>query len=295
MNLCYVLQRRNEEYCIDVFRREKNKPIDGEIVEYISNIYAVEELLNKQYDILFITNPTAMHYSSIQKYVDITKHMFIEKPVFADYTPNLDEIGLKKDGIYYVACPLRYNAVLQYVKQKIDLNDVISVQAISSSYLPDWRPGIDYRDTYSAHKELGGGVAIDLIHEWDYITHIFGFPEETLFAGGKFSNLDIDCEDLATYIGIYDNTIIEVHLDYFGREVQRKLVLYTKKDTIVCDIAYGVVSYLKEKREISLTEERNEYQKREIEHFLDIIDDVCQNDNDIENANKVLKIALNKK
>ena len=76
-----------------------------------------------------------------------------------------ERIQLKYGSTYYVACPLRYNAVIQYIKDNIDLQDVISVRSISSSYLPDWRPGVDYRKTYSAKKELGGGVSIDLIHE----------------------------------------------------------------------------------------------------------------------------------
>ena len=62
----------------------------------------------------------------------------------------------------------------QYVKNNVDLSKVYSARAISSSYLPDWRPGQDYRTTYSAHKDMGGGVSIDLIHEWDYLSWLFG-------------------------------------------------------------------------------------------------------------------------
>lgn len=42
---------------------------------------------------------------------------------------------------------------------------------------------------------------------------------------------------------------------------------------------------------IDLPEERTAYQKRELAHFLDIIERKCENDNSIANALEVLKIA----
>ncbi len=42
------------------------------------------------------------------------------------------------------------------------------------SYLPDWRPGNNYKKSVSAKKDLGGGVLLELSHELDYIRWIFG-------------------------------------------------------------------------------------------------------------------------
>jgi predicted dehydrogenase len=113
------------------------------------------------------------------------------------------------------------------VKQNVNPDDVICASAMSSSYLPDWRPGQDYRKTYSAHKDMGGGVSIDLIHEWDYLTWLFGMPTEYHSMINKVSNLEIDSDDLAIYIGKNDKTTFELHLDYFGRQTQRTLDLFT--------------------------------------------------------------------
>ncbi|WP_298654045.1 Gfo/Idh/MocA family oxidoreductase, partial [uncultured Proteiniphilum sp.] len=65
---------------------------------------------------------------------------------------------------------------------------------------PDWRPNTDYKKSYSAKKEEGGGVSIDLIHEWDYLIYLFGFPQEVYNLQGKFSHLDINSEDLESAI-----------------------------------------------------------------------------------------------
>lgn len=291
-NLSSILREREVSYEIDVYRHSDKRYIEeDDIRNIVSHVYSENEIDNHMYDVVFITNPTSLHYDAIQKCASHTKHMFIEKPIVNDWEIDVDALGLREDGIYYVACPLRYTAVLQYVKEHIDLTKVRSVRVISSSYLPNWRPGTDYRNTYSAHRELGGGVAIDLIHEWDYLTALFGFPEQTLKVIRKVSTLELDSDDLATYLGIYPDKVVELHLDYFGRKTIREMLLLTDENTIRADIANSKVVYENQDYSIDLSEDRDMYQKREIYHFLDMIDGKCENDNSIENALKVLKIT----
>lgn len=291
-NLVSVLNQRGVVWQIDVFRHS-GREIEEEIRSLVSNVYDDNSLEGKYYDVIFITNPTSLHYETIKRCVPHTRNMFIEKPVFEKWNEDIQELHCSDSSVYYVACPLRYTAVLQYIKSNVEPDSVFSARAVSSSYLPDWRPGVDYRDTYSAHKELGGGVAIDLIHEWDYLTMLFGFPEQVYYAGGKYSALDIDSDDLAAYIGTYKNRIIELHLDYFGRKTVRKATFYTSEETIVADLINSQVCYMKSGRTVDLTEERDAYQKRELEHFLDIVEGKCLNDSTIEHAAEVLKIARN--
>lgn len=290
-NISKVLCERGEDFQIDVFRHEGRVIEDRDIKTMVSNVYSTDQIYDRHYDIVFITNPTAKHYETIRKCIPYTKHMFIEKPVFDRYDKDIAGLHLKQGSVYYVACPLRYTSVIQYLKMNVKPEDVISVRAISSSYLPEWRPGIDYRKTYSAHKSLGGGVAIDLIHEWDYLIHLFGMPQKVLYAGGKYSNLDIDSDDLAVYVGLYNNRIIELHLDYFGRKTMRELLVYTADDTIHADLMDGKITYLKTGKVIESDETRDDYQCKEIEHFLAIIDGEIDNDSSIQHAADVLKIA----
>ena len=290
-NTAFVLDKRGIDYQIDVFRHEDRKINDSQINNIVSNVFEYEDINNKYYDIIFITNPTSMHYDTIKKCVNHTDHMFIEKPVFSDYQCDISRLSLKKDSLYYVACPLRYDGVIQYLIENLDTARVFSVRAISSSYLPAWRPGTDYRNSYSAHSNLGGGVDIDLIHEWDYLTLLFGFPYQVMYAHGKFSNLEIDSTDLATYIGVYSDKLVELHLDYFGRQTVRNINLYTDDDVIMPDIQNGYVNYMASGKKIDLHETRDNYQCVELEHFFDIIDGKILNDNTIENAVRVLRLA----
>lgn len=260
----------NEEFYfeIDSFRRS----LGSKISEGIDNEYTDINLIQDNYDIIFITNPTEMHLDTLKAFHDKGKHFFIEKPVVSLSQLNyVYDIKLRKDSLYYVACPLRYNAVIQFIKGNICVNDIYSIRAISSSYLPNWRPGQDYRETYSAHKDLGGGVSIDLIHEWDYLTYLFGWPEKVSSIIGKKSNLEIDSDDCAIYIAEYPGMIAELHLDYFGRKNIRKIEIFTKDDTIIGDIANNSIEYLVSGKMFNFREERDDFQKRELYHFLEMI------------------------
>ena len=162
---------------------------------------------------------------------------------------------------------------------------------MSSSYLPDWRPGQDYRQTYSAHASLGGGVDIDLIHEWDYLTWIFGMPTDCYGIVGRFSNLEIDSSDTALYVAKNNQMTFELHLDYFGRNTQRTLEIFTHDDTIQCDLIDGTIKYLKAGKIVNVSAERNMFQMAEIMHFFDIVEGRIENDSNVEHGIKVLKLT----
>lgn len=292
-NVCEYLNQKGNTFTIDLYRSKVGSDVPLDIRPLVTSIYSYDDIVesNIMYDVVFVTNPTSVHYDTIQKFKHRTKSFFIEKPVFDKTDIENSLFEELKDTICYVACPLRYSAALQYVKQNIDFSKSFSVRAISSSYLPDWRPGQDYRKCYSAHRDMGGGVGIDLIHEWDYLTWLFGTPVETYSIQRKISNLEIDSDDVAIYIGRTSKTSIELHLDYFGRSMIRTLEMFLPDDTIRCDIEDGRIEYLRTGKVIQLPSERNEYQMREIEHFFEIINNKIENDSTMEHAFHVLKLA----
>lgn len=289
-NVSTFLEEREDSYEIDLYRSSL-KPLPDDIQPLVSAEYLFSGAVQKDYEVVFVTNPTSMHYDTLKKFKTHTKSFFIEKPVFDSIEVEESIFEELKDIDCYVACPLRYNPVLQYVKDHINLDEVFAARAISSSYLPEWRPGQDYRQCYSAHRDMGGGVGIDLIHEWDYLTNFFGLPDKCYNIQDKISNLEIDSDDIAIYIAKVGNKTIELHLDYFGRKAARILELYTADDTIKCDILSGFVTYQKKGECIIMDAERNAFQMLEIEHFFDIINHKIPNDSTAEHAYAVLKLA----
>lgn len=285
-NLKGVCEDRGVSLTIDAVRRSADQ------VEGVDQVYSSEEGLPADYDVIFITNPTDKHLEALRLFHGHAKHFFIEKPVVSrDQINEAKQFCLKPGSVYYVAAPLRYNAVIQWVKENVNPDDVVSVRSISSSYLPDWRPGQDYRQTYSAHKDMGGGVSIDLIHEWDYLTYLFGWPAKVSSMIGRKSSLEIDSDDYAIYIAEFANMIAELHLDYFGRKTIREIELFTKDDTILGDIANNRITKLGNNQVIDFHEERDDYQKRELMHFIDIISHKANEENGYEHGLKVLGLT----
>lgn len=275
---------------ITVARRKKNAEIESPLKDMISHIISYEDELAEQYDAIFITNPTSLHYETLKKYLRYSNFFFIEKPVFLTGEEEISAF-MKKEKTFYIACPLRYTNVIQYLKDSIDLSLFYSIRCISSSYLPEWRVGIDYRNTYSAHRDMGGGVCIDLIHEWDYLHYLIGAPINIKSIIGKKSELEIDSDDIAVYIAEYPNKIVELHLDYFGRKTIRKIELIGKTDTIIADLIEQKIEWLSERKVIDLSQTRDEYQKLELIHFLNIVGRKCNSDNDLKTACRILRIA----
>jgi predicted dehydrogenase len=281
-NITAILKSRNISFQMDAFRK-KNERHEG-----ISNIYTTREDIPDGYDIIFITNPTSLHYEIMTSLKNRTKHFFVEKPIF-DKVQAFDFSG----GVCYIACPLRFHPVVRNLRDFTQDNNILAFRAICSSYLPDWRPGVDYKDNYSVKKTMGGGVELDLIHEIDYLKWIWGKPIKVHVEFDKKSNLEINSNDVALYIVKFSKVIGTLHLDYFGRYQQknrREIEVFTNDSTILFDITNNSVCNLLDNSKTYLDTE--DIYLNEMNYFLDTI--MTQNSdqyNSIPEAIDSLRIA----
>ena len=288
-NIFRYSQEKKEYLIIDLFRSSKSE-LPVEILNIINKQIFNQSDISEKYDAIFITNPTNLHYPTLLKMLPYSDNFFIEKPVFDKINVDLSALCDTKKN-YYVACPLRYTEILLAAKKFVETNNIFSVRAISSSFLPDWRPGIDYRTTYSAKKEMGGGVLIDLIHEWDYLSSFLGFPQKVEKYYGKYSNLEINSEDLAVYIAQYKDKLLELHLDYCGKQTRRSCEFITDEGVFCFDIANNQIlkNGIVQK---AFNDNRNDMYYNELKTFFAITKNMVDNPNTIENAIKVMKVAL---
>ena len=292
-NLTGILSEKNIDFKIHALR-SSNRSLPEDVRNLINKEVTTYDNLDDDYDITFITNPTDKHYETLKSILPKTKNIFIEKPLFMNTDIDPKSLQLNKDSVYYVAAPLRYNRVFATIEDFVKKNHVYSARAICSSYLPDWRKNIDYRKNYSARKDMGGGVSLDLIHEWDYLKHLFGMPNKLSYLKGTVSNLEIDSDDIAIYIAEYSDKLVELHLDYFGRRPVRKLDLFTDAGTFEADFIKGTATFDNgtDVTSYPIPEQVDPYVK-EMNYFLDLCSGtIKENQNDIYNAYDTLKLAL---
>lgn len=292
-NLTKILEKRRVKYRIDALRCSRTA-LQEKWNHIISRQYYHVNELPDDYDIIFVTNPTSLHYDTIKNTAGKTKHMFIEKPVFDSTAYSIKGLHLKERGIYYVACPLRHKKIMQYIKQNITVHEkIISARVISTSYLPSWRKGVDYRTVYSAKKDLGGGVTKDLIHEWDYVIYLFGEPDRVNHIKGHMSNLEIDSDDLSIYMARYPDMLLEMHLDYIGHKTERILQMFTNSRRIDADFISDTICEYENNELINRMEfPKEDCYINELEYFLDCIEKMQGTMNTIADAYDTLKIAL---
>ena len=270
--------------------RSTEMEVDAEIKYYVVQFRRGEQL-DDNYDIIFITNPTALHFQAIQEYAPMCNHMFIEKPIFEHPDYPLEDILKHRKGVWYVAAPLRHTEVYRHLKNKVvNLVDVCSARIICSSYMPDWQKGRDYRKSFRSILSQGGGVDIDLVHEIDYMVDLFGFPAQVHRAAGKFSKLEMDACDLASYIFVYSEFVVEMHLDYFGRFPKREIEIFTDDDVIIGDFLERKVMLKQSSSEFCFSHERDHYFE-EMKFFLAMVLDKEINTSTPETAFNVLRLA----
>ena len=128
MNVCQLITSQGNTFSIDLYRNSIINNLSDEIKILISNQYLCSQDVQQEYDMVFITNPTSLHLDTALKFRPFTKALFIEKPVFKSMDVDERTVAFLDEISSYVACPLRYNPVLQYVKQNVDLEKVCTAQ-----------------------------------------------------------------------------------------------------------------------------------------------------------------------
>lgn len=266
---------------VKVMHHKKNSNKLNKDFEIIDNI---KQAIEYSPNLIVITNPTSLHLKFAMIFAEFKTNIFIEKPL-SNNLRNINKLvnkAKKNDVFISVGYNLRYLPSLLFFKKLIDKKLIGKLYHFYSSvgyYLPDWRKNVDYRNTVSSNKKLGGGVLLELSHEIDYISWIFGNIDLVYSNISRQSKLKINVEDTCSLffkIKTRNNSkklIGSVIMDFLRRDKDRKCTLIGEKGTLIWNANNGTVDYFNAKKNKwqNLYNNKNEMNISYLNQWKDII------------------------
>ncbi|PZV79143.1 putative dehydrogenase [Algoriphagus aquaeductus] len=228
----------------------------------------------------FICSPTAFHMSDLKAFLKVgIPNIYIEKPVShtLDFCIDLGHEIQQSNTRVQVGFDLHFDPGLMKAKEIIEsgeIGKILSANAFVGQYLPDWRPYEDHRKGMSASIEKGGGVMLDLVHEFDYLRWIMGLPAKICAIYQSNPLLEIETEDVSDILIQFSNgATASLHLDYHQRDLIRNCVFTGEKGTLIWDLAKKSISLTREDRSTSIFDfsefERNDRYVQIVKSFIE--------------------------
>lgn len=228
-------------------------------------------------DLAFITNPTALHVKTALKCAEIGAKLFIDKPIGDSLNDlnKLERLIKTKKLVSYVGYNLRFHPVIETLKKYFTKNDFLHMSILTTSYLPNWRKGTDPKKSYRTNKKLGGGVILDLSHEFDYISYLLGDIKILSGLFSKRSDLTVNVEDYADLLIQTKLGPANLHINFFSHKNQRIVQIDFKNLTVIGDLINSTIEEYKKEELVSkktFDKERNFSFEKQLEYFFKNID-----------------------
>ena len=228
-------------------------------------------------DLAVVASPAPLHLDHACQLLDAGIPVLIEKPLSdsLDHVraalPLLDAQRFRIE----IAYNLRFLSSARRMKTLIDegcVGRILGLRIDVGQYLPDWRPQVDYRRQVSANRSLGGGVLLELSHEFDYLIWMFGRFDQVFCIAKNSGQLEIDVEDCADILLSRGDLTAHVHLDFLQRRVSRECKVIGSTGTLLWDLIANRISLVDPQGEKVLfsdpAADRNEMYVEQLRGFI---------------------------
>lgn len=200
-----------------------------------------------------IATPASHHLDLAVSLARAGVHLLVEKPISCNTTgvADLIEICRQNGVILLVGYNLRFFPSLLHFRALIaagHVGRVLSVRAEIGQFLPDWRPNVDYRSTVSAVAALGGGVLLELSHEFDYLRWLWGEVAWVSAVQLRQSKLEVDVEDTAYVVVGFEHfddgppLVASLNMDFIRHDTTRSCIAVGELGSLRWDALAGTVA-----------------------------------------------------
>ncbi len=228
-----------------ILYRTHNSTMPEEDLAGFDVVTDYQQALAARPDAVIVSNPTALHLDIAIPAANQGIHLLLEKPVshsmerIHELTASIEQNNVKT----LVGFQYRFHPTMGKLREILlsgEIGTPVSCRAHWGEYLPNWHPWEDYRKSYAARPDLGGGVTLTLCHPFDYLRWILGDIDSLWAFTGASSELPIGAESIAE-IGVkFVNGVVgSVHLDYLQQPGSHTLMIQGTKGQMNWDNATG--------------------------------------------------------
>jgi len=262
---------------------------ESDLADFPQETNIQDALKNHKPDAVIVSNPTAFHLDVAIPAAEAGCHLLLEKPLSHSMS-RLDELqsaAQKSGSKILVGFQFRFHPGLVKAKELIskgELGRPISAQVHFGEYLPAWHPWEDYRKSYVARADMGGGVVLTQCHSLDYLPWLIGDVKDIWGLTAKLSDLEVDVEDTAEIGFRFNNgTLGSVHLDFNQQPPEHHFTIVGTKGTLKWNLVDGGVTIYRLPERSSGTDgewqsypipeswERNTMFMDQMKHFVDVV------------------------
>ena len=187
---------------------------------------------------VIVANPTACHLPVAVAAARAGAHLLIEKPISHDLygVGALEEAVDSRRLAALVGFQFRFNPGLRQLRMWIrsgHIGKVVSAQAHWGECLPDMHPWEDFRGSYAARPELGGGVLLTLCHPFDYLRWLVGDIEGVYAAESQRDDLRVPvdtCVDVTLQFACGASG--HINLNFVQRPPDHRIVIVGTEGTV---------------------------------------------------------------
>ncbi len=264
--------------------RQRNLPFRDIADAQVKIVLNWEEALQLKPQIAFICTPSSQHIQQAIDCITQNMHVFIEKPLShnLEHFDELISFVRIKNKIVQVAFMMRFHPLIKHVKQAAEeqlYGKLISMRSHWGSYLPDWHPWEDYKESYAAKKSLGGGVALTLCHDIDLALWIANAELKNYSSTFQFSDeLGIETESVADFHFEFANgSQGDVHLNYLDNPPIRNYHFEFEEAVISFDYFNNSMEIRSQQPEFTSTIDAKQFDRNtlyidEVNHFMNQIE-----------------------
>ena len=267
----------------------------------------LDEVWRAEPEVVFVTSPSHLHVAQALEAARRSCDLFIEKPLSHDWN-GVDELCgevARRGLLSMVGCNMRFHPGPARVKALLDrgaIGRVLAARLHTGSYLPDWRPGTDYRQSYSASAARGGGAILDCIHEIDLALWFLGPGTAVASASVPADSLGLDVEGIAEILIRHDSgALSSVHLSILQRNYQRECRLVGSEGTLAWNFEEPTVTLqggggaAARRDPLPADWSINDMYLDELRDFLGCVERRAAPSNSVNEARATLRVALEAK